>query len=106
MSSTGGITETIEDRRNKGWGKVSTIMGILEEVTLGSHRLEVNSLLFSTEAWSGVTEKHLKHSKCGVEFHHLETKPSRSFILNRKRIKQKGIGFNFCIKTSNLLKLK
>ena len=90
---------TIEDHRNKGWGKVSTIMGILEEVTLGSHRLEVglmlrksilvNSMLFSAEAWSGVTEKHIKrlevvdtallckltggHSKCGTEFHHLET---------------------------------
>ena len=99
VSSKGGICETIEDRRNKGWGKVSTIMGILEEVTLGSHRLEVglmlrksilvNSMLFSAEAWSGVTEKHIKrlevvdtallrkltggHSKCGHEFHHLET---------------------------------
>ena len=74
-------------------------MGILEEVTLGSHRLEVglmlrksflvNSMLYSAEAWSGVSKTHIKrlevvdtallvkltggHSKCGNEFHHLET---------------------------------
>ena len=99
ISSNGGISDTIEDRRNKGWGKISTIMGILEEVTFGSHRLEVglmlrksilvNSMLFSAEAWSGVTEKHLRrlevvdtallckltggHSKSGTEYHYLET---------------------------------
>ena len=59
----------MEDRRNQGWGKVATILGILEEVTLGQHRVEVglmlrqailiNSLLFSAEAWSGVTDKLL-----------------------------------------------
>jgi hypothetical protein len=99
ISSKGGIQETIEDRRNRGWGKIATIMGILSEITVGSHKMEVglmlrktimiNSLLFSAEAWSGVTEKQLArlevvdtallrklaggHSKCGTEFHHLET---------------------------------
>ena len=50
----------------------------------------INSLLFSAEAWSGVTEKQLArlevvdmalltklaggHSKCATEFHHLETR--------------------------------
>ena len=99
ISSKGGICETIEDRRNKGWGKIATIMGILEEVTWGKHRMEVglmlrksillSSMLFSAESWSGISEKHLKrlevvdtallrklgggHSKCAVEFHHLES---------------------------------
>ena len=89
----------MEDRRNQGWGKVATILGILEEVTLGQHRVEVglmlrqailiNSLLFSAEAWSGVTDKLLSrlevvdnallcrltggHSKCPTEFNYLET---------------------------------
>ena len=99
LSSKGGVAETIEDRRTKGWGKVAQIMGILGVVDMGAHRLEVglllreailvNSLLYSAEAWSGVTEKQLArlevvdsalfrqltggHSKCASEFHHLET---------------------------------
>ena len=89
----------IEDRRNQGWGKISTIMGILSTVDMGVHKVEaglmlrqailINSMLFTAEAWSGLTEKHLArmevvdssllrrltggHSKCGTEFHHLET---------------------------------
>ena len=74
-------------------------MGILEEVDMGANRLEaglllrqsilVNSLLYSSEAWSGVTDKQLarievvvsallckltgEHTKCASEFNHLET---------------------------------
>ena len=65
ISSTGGVYETIEDRRSRGWGKIATIMAILSEITLGSFRLGVghmimiNSMLFSAKAWSGVTEKQL-----------------------------------------------
>ena len=99
LSSTGGVKATIEDRRNKGWGKVSQILGILGEVDLGRHRMEAglilrkailtNSLLFSAEAWSDVTDKDVKrleqvdssllkslvkgHSKTPVVFHHLES---------------------------------
>ena len=99
ISSKGGVSETIEDRRKKGWGKISTIMGILEEVDMGANRLEaglllrqsilVNSLLYSSEAWSGVTDKQLArievvdsallrkltggHTKCASEFNYLET---------------------------------
>ena len=67
ISSKGGVSKTIEDRRKKGWGKISTIMGILKEVDMGANRLQfglllrqgilVNSLLYSSEAWSGVTDK-------------------------------------------------
>ena len=99
LSSSGGVKDTIEDRRNKGWGKVSQILGILGEVDIGGHRMEAglllreailtNSLLFSAEAWSNVTDKDIKrleqvdtcllkslvkgHSKTPVVFHHLES---------------------------------
>ena len=99
LSTEGGINETIEDRRNKGWGRIASILGILSEVDMGAHRLEaglrlkeailINGMLYSAEAWSGVSQKHLarlevvdtallrkltgSHSKCPTEFHHLET---------------------------------
>ena len=99
VNSKGTHTSTIEDRRNKGWGKVATIMGILGEVAMGTHRVEAglllrkailhSSLLFSAEAWSNVNIKEIKrleqvdthllklllegHSKCPSVFYHLET---------------------------------
>ena len=70
LSSTGGVRDTIEDRRSKGWGKVSQILGILGEVDMGDRRMEAglllrkailtNSLLFSAEAWSNVEDKDIK----------------------------------------------
>ena len=74
-------------------------MGIIGEVEMGSHRMEVglllrkailtSSLLFSAEAWSAVTDAEIHrleqvdtallkslvqgHSKTAVIFHHLET---------------------------------
>ena len=99
LSTEGGQGDNIEDRRNRGWGKVSTIMGILSEVDMGMHKIEVglmlrqailiSSMLYSAEAWSGITEKQLArmevvdsallrrltggHVKCATEFLHLET---------------------------------
>jgi hypothetical protein len=99
LSTSGGINNMVEDRRSQGWGKIATIMGILSEVDMGVHKVEVglmlrqailiNSMLFSAKAWSSVSEKQLArlevvdtallrrltggHSKCGTEFHHLET---------------------------------
>ena len=98
LSSTGSNRDPIEDRRNKGWGKVSQILGILGEVDMGGQRMEAalllrkailtNRLLFSAEAWSNVTDKDIKRleqvdtcllkslvkglSKTPVVFHHLE----------------------------------
>ena len=98
LSSTGGVKETIQDRRNKGWGKVAQILGILGEVDMGTNRKEAglllrkailtNSLLFSAEAWSNVSDQDVKrleqvntcllkslvkgHSKTPVVFHHLK----------------------------------
>ena len=113
ITHKGGVNETVEDRSKKGWGKISQIMAILGEVDMGENRLEaglllresilINSLLFSAEAWSAVTDKQLArlevvdtallrqltgggqgsgdggqgigggHSKCPTEFHHMET---------------------------------
>ena len=63
-TSQGGVTKTIKSRRNKGWGKVASIMGILSEMDMGIMRVEVwflmrkatlvNSLLFTAESWSRV----------------------------------------------------
>jgi hypothetical protein len=98
LSTRGGISDNIEDRRGIGWGKISTIMGILGSVDMGIHKLEaglllrqailINSLLYSAEAWSGLTDRHLArlevvdtallrrltggHAKCASEFYHLE----------------------------------
>jgi hypothetical protein len=99
VTSRGGVRDTVEDRRNKGWGKVATIKGLLSEVDLGDNRVEVglllrkailvNSLLFTAETWSGIKESDLVrmeqvdlalisslvsgHSKCPQEFAYLET---------------------------------
>ena len=99
LSTTGGQSDNIEDRRNRGWGKVSTIIGILSEVDMGLHKLEaglmlrqailISSMLCSAEAWSGITDKQLArlevvdssllrrltggHVKCATESLHLET---------------------------------
>ena len=61
ITCKGGNRATIEDRRNKGWGKVSTIMGILGELEFGAHKITVgllltkailtSSLLFSAELY-------------------------------------------------------
>ena len=61
ISSSGTIKETIEDRQNKGWGKVSDISGILSEmpdsrkVEIGLRMREaklITGMIYSTEAWS------------------------------------------------------
>ena len=74
-------------------------MGILSTVDMGVHKVEaglmlrqailINSMFFTAEVWSGLTEKHLArmevvdssllrrltggHSKSALEFNHLET---------------------------------
>ena len=74
-------------------------MGILSELDMGVHKLEVglllrqailiSSLIYTAEAWSGLTEKQIArlevvdtsllrkltggHAKCATEYYHLET---------------------------------
>ena len=38
LSTKNGISETIEDRRSKGWGRIATIMGTLSELDMGVHK--------------------------------------------------------------------
>ena len=35
LLSTGGVKETVQYRRNKGWGKVAQILGMQGEVDMG-----------------------------------------------------------------------
>ena len=68
ISTSGTIKESVEDRRKKGWGKVAEIAGILSEMP-HSRKIEVglklrdakllNGMLFSTEAWSSVSDAEL-----------------------------------------------
>ena len=69
LSENGGVTETIESRIKKGWGKVSQILGLLSEVPSGPHRIKLalklreallcNSMLLNSEAWSDVREAQI-----------------------------------------------
>jgi hypothetical protein len=68
ISSSGTMKETIEDRRNKGWGKLSDISGILSEmpdsrkVEIGLRMREaklINGMIYSTEAWSKISDSEL-----------------------------------------------
>ena len=80
-------------------GKIATIQGILAEVDMGKHKVEVglllrkavlvNSLLFTAETWAGLKNSELArleqvdhallqslfsgHSKFASEFIHMET---------------------------------
>ena len=84
VTTNGGNADTIEDRRNKGWGKVATILGILSEVDMGSRRVEVglllrktilvSSLLFTAETWSGIKEDQIKRLE------HVDQSLLRSFL--------------------------
>ena len=66
IDKTGKIKTTIDDRVGKGWGIVSEIRAIINEVPLGKYKLEiglklrqamlVNGLLFNSEAWHSVSQ--------------------------------------------------
>ena len=47
-----GVKQTIEERRKKGWGLISKVKAILDEVPMGSRRIEARLLLRRT--WSVV----------------------------------------------------
>ena len=121
VTSRGGVRDTVEDRRNKGWGKVATIKGILSEVDLGQNTVEVglllrkailvNSLLFTAETWSGIRESDLVrleqvdhalissltsgHSKSPNEFAYLKT----GFLKLRHILTQNRLIYHHCILT-------
>ena len=97
ISSSGALRPCIENRRNKGWGKISEIAGILSELPK-VHKVEIglklreaklhNGILFNSEAWSNVSDSDMErleqvdtsalkdlvtgHSKCSKAFYYLE----------------------------------
>ena len=112
VNSSGTIRKTIEERKGKGYGIVSEIIAILEEIPLGRHKLEIglklrqamliNGILFNSEAWHSVSETELRilevidehllralvkgHAKTPLEFLYLETGsiPIRFIIASRR----------------------
>ena len=113
ISSSGKIKATIEDRTAKGYGIVSDILAILDEIPLGSYRLDmglklrqaklINGILFSSEAWHGLCEDDIKalervdeallraliqaHPKIPLEFLYLETGAVRiKHIISSRRM--------------------
>ena len=97
ISASGSLRPCIEDRRSKGWGKLSEIAAILSELP-DRRQLEIglklretklrNGILFNCEAWSSTLDKDIKrleqvdvgalkalfkgHSKCPTAFYFLE----------------------------------
>ena len=70
ICSNGSVRNTIEERRNKGYGIVNEIIAIIDEIPLGRFRLEIglrlrqamllNGILFNSEAWHNVSESEMK----------------------------------------------
>ena len=95
ISSTGTLKETIEDRRAKGWGKISDINGILSEMP-NSRKIEIglkmreakllNGMIYSSEAWSKISDSELVRLE-QVDFSLLRSladrhsKTSKAFVL-------------------------
>jgi hypothetical protein len=99
IDTNGNIQSTIDNRIKKGNGIISEISSIIEEFPLGKYKLPaamklreamlINGILFNSESWHGVTQKHIKslesideallrtilkaHSKTPKEFLYLET---------------------------------
>ena len=86
---------TIEDRAAKGYGIVTEILAILDEIPLVSYRMDMglklmNGILFSCEGWQGLGKDDLRvlekvdeslhrallqsQPKIPLEFVYLETK--------------------------------
>ena len=113
LDKTGKIRATIEDRQKKGYGLVSEILAILNEIPLGQYKMEIglhlrqamliNGMLYNSEAWHAISEEELRmletvdehllrslvngHSKTSLEFLYLEAGaiPIR-FIISSRRL--------------------
>ena len=97
ITSSGTVRESIQDRRNKGWGRVAEISGILgqlpdmRKVEIGLKLRDsklINGMIYSTESWSKIPDIEMvrleqvdmavlrnivdAHSKCSKAFLLLE----------------------------------
>ena len=114
IDKSGKISNTVEDRRNKGFGIVSEILAIVNDIPLGKYKMEIglmlrqamllNGILFNSEAWHAISEQDIKllegvdehllrslvggHSKTPLEFLYLEAGaiPIRFLISCRRMI--------------------
>ena len=112
INSNGTIRETIEDRKNKGFGIVNEIIALLDEIPLGRFKMEIglklrqamllNGMLYNSEVWHSLGETETKiletvdeyllrslvkgHSKTPLEFLYLEAGaiPIRMIISSRR----------------------
>ena len=110
--SSGKLTPNIEARRNRAQGIISDILTILEDVPLGNRKLEIglklrqamfiNGVLYSSEAWSSISEAEYRmlercderllraiiggHCKAAHEFAYMETAawPLRWVVASRR----------------------
>ena len=99
INYTGKHKETIEERKNKGYGIVSQIMALTKELPLGRLKIKVglmlreawliNSILLNTEVWGSIPKEDIRklevvenfllrsilglHSKTPTEHLYLET---------------------------------
>lgn len=114
MDQSGKVRSTIEERRSKGYGIVSEILAIVNDIPLGQYKMEIglmlrqamllNGVLFNSEAWHAISEKEIKlleavdehllrslvggHAKTPLEFLYLEAGaiPIRYIISCRRMI--------------------
>ena len=119
LNTTGTVRNTIEERKNKGFGIVNEIIAILDEIPLGRYKMEIglklrqamllNGILYNSEAWHSVTEAEIKiletvdehllralvkgHSKTPLEFLYLEAVaiPIRFIVSSRRLIYHQNI---------------
>ena len=69
IDKNGNVNATIENRKKRGQGIINEIMSIINEIPFGKFRTEVamklresmfiNSMLFNSEAWHGVTAANI-----------------------------------------------
>lgn len=113
VDQSGKIRNTVEDRRNKGYGIVAEILAIVNDIPLGKYKMEIglmlrqamllNGVLFNSEAWHAINESEIRlleavdehllrslvggHSKTPLEFLYLEAGalPIR-FVISCRRI--------------------
>ena len=113
LCSSAKLKETIDDRVSKGFGIVTEILAILDEIPLGKYRVEIglklrqamflNGVLYNSEAWHAVTNDDLKplekvdesllrallqnHPKAPLEFLYMETGSMKiSNIISSRRM--------------------
>ena len=113
INTSGTHRNTIEDRKNKGYGIVNEIIAILDEIPLGRFKMEIglklrqamllNGILYNSEAWHSLSETEVRifetvdehllrslvkgHAKTPLEFLYLEAgaTPIR-FIISSRRL--------------------